>query len=98
MIKEINFDNGETEHLQFMAVDHEYTRLSGEVIPSATEILNIISKPALTFWAASEAGKYFREKIIPCDKLADTNIKLPCLLCHCQILGHQHHLTSSKRI
>ena len=77
MIKDINFDNGETEHLQFIAVDHEYTRLSGEVIPSATEILNIISKPALTFGAASEAGKYFREKIIPCDKLADTNIKLP---------------------
>jgi len=59
------FANGETQGIDFFPEEHIY-RLSGseEVIPSATQILGVIAKPALVYWSALEASKYFKKQIV----------------------------------
>lgn len=59
------FANGETQDIDFFPEGHIY-RLSGseEVIPSATQILGVIAKPALVYWSALEASKYFKENVV----------------------------------
>lgn len=66
----INFASGESVELVFDPSIHEYTlSTSGEVIPSATQILSVIAKPALVYWAASETAKNFRESAVELTKL-----------------------------
>jgi len=66
----INFASGESVELVFDPSIHEYTlSTSGEVIPSATQILGVIAKPALVYWAASETAKHFRESAVELTKL-----------------------------
>ena len=59
------FANGETQGIDFFPEGHIY-RLSGseEVIPSATQILGVIAKPALVYWSALEASKYFKKQVV----------------------------------
>jgi len=60
----IDFANGESCTLEFDDSNHEY-RLSdsGEVIPSATQVLGIIAKPGLVYWAALEGAKHFKASV-----------------------------------
>ena len=64
----IDLADGQSFTLSFDAETHKYRLPNGDVVPSATQILNIISKPALVYWAASEGAKYFNENTIPVDR------------------------------
>ena len=59
------FANGETQGIDFFPEGHIY-KLSGseEVIPSATQILGVIAKPALVYWSALEASRYFKKQVV----------------------------------
>ena len=61
----IDFANGESFNLEFDSDAHQYRLAeSGEVVPSATQILSIIAKPALIYWAAYEGSKYFKKQVV----------------------------------
>ena len=65
MTYNINFANGESVQLVFDADIHEYRLAdSEEVIPSATQILSVIAKPALVYWAANEAVRNFKSSAV----------------------------------
>ena len=68
MENKIDLADGQSFTLSFDAETHKYRLPNGDVVPSATQILNIISKPALVYWAASEGAKYFNENTIPVDR------------------------------
>ena len=60
----IDFADGQSCTLHFEAGSHRYELPNGDVVPSTTQVLNIISKPALVYCAASEGSKFFKENMI----------------------------------
>lgn len=54
---------GEIE-LVFDTLAHKYS-VNGETVPGATTCLGVLSKPALTFWAANMAADYWKDHIKP---------------------------------
>ena len=74
----IDFANGESCVLEFDPSNHEY-RLSdsGEVIPSATQILGIIAKPGLIYWAALEGSKYFKKSVAEVNVFKEESVYNP---------------------
>jgi hypothetical protein len=71
----IDFANGESFNLEFDSDAHQYRLVeSGEVVPSATQILSIIAKPALIYWAAYEGGKYFKKQVV---ELVNNEVSTP---------------------
>lgn len=64
----IDFADGQSCTLHFDAGSHRYELPNGDVIPSTTQVLNIIAKPALVYWAASEGAKFFKENMIEVDE------------------------------
>lgn len=53
-----------TVELVFDSLRHRYT-VNGELVPSVTAILSVISKPALIYWASNMAVDYIAEQIKP---------------------------------
>jgi genome maintenance exonuclease 1 len=72
MTYNINFANGESVQLEFDSSIHQYRLAeSEEVIPSATQILSVIAKPALVYWAASESAKSFKNSAVELKNLSE---------------------------
>lgn len=64
---------GEIE-LSFDPVKHVYT-VAGKEVQSVTGILDIISKPALVYWAVNQACGYFQKMLKPGEALDEIQIK-----------------------
>lgn len=60
--------------LCFDPVKHVYT-VSGVEVQSVTGILDIISKPALVYWAVNQACGYFQKMLKPGEALDEIQIK-----------------------
>jgi hypothetical protein len=60
--------------LTFDSSKHKYY-WEGRSVPSVTTILSVIAKPALTMWAAKQAGEYIRESLFPGDTMDELSIQ-----------------------
>jgi len=59
--------------LVFDTYKHQYT-YNNEIIPGVTQVLSVLSKPALIFWAANCASDYFKSQITPGVSLDEVEI------------------------
>ena len=60
----INHTYNNTIDVVYESFKHQYS-VDGEVIPVVTSILDVLSKPALMYWAANMAADYWKENIAP---------------------------------
>lgn len=70
----VNHAYNNSVEVVFDTSKHQYT-YNGQVIPGATTILGVLSKPALIFWASNMASDYFKSQIVPGVALDEVEIE-----------------------